>query len=149
MLEIGDRLFLGDHRDALHICSGPSDVRAMLTVMNDSLMLDSAGIHHLRISAPDGPGFEVWHVAAAVAFLRCVHSEQAINTIIHCWSGRSRSVGVLTAYLHSPFFDSSGSIFISDSAEETAMRLREMRGVGRSLPEPPVWDAVISYLHSI
>jgi len=143
----GVPVFLGDHTHTRNISLRQQHgIKAVMVPMHDPLDIPVNGAEVLRVSAPDGPGWKPEHTRQSVEFLEDVHLRRGLPTLCACWTGKSRSVSVLTAYLWKhrdelriplePLWDPS----------QLAEWMRNLRGHGATLPEPAVWLATLAYL---
>ena len=146
MIEIANDLFLGDHISAQEMgLREANGIKAIVSILNDQCLVDDNGIMRLRISAPDGPGFEMWHVGVAVQFVEEMHGVRGLPTLVHCWAGASRSVCVVAAYLHlHPEAFANAGVF--EHLDAGARYLRKLKGMGESLPQEAVWNACCEYV---
>ena len=143
-IQITEGLWLGDNEAA----RDPNwrerhGIEAIASVLRDDCEIGEVGIYHLRVIAPDGPGFEFTAMKIAVQFLAATHLELGLTTLLHCWGGTSRSVSVAAAYLYLYPGARVGQIAEFADPEGAAKRLRELRGVGLNLPHPEVWKMAV------
>ena len=121
-------------------------VKARLTVMNDNCPFYDGELleHRLLISAPDGPGFEVEHVAKAVEFLEKTHGELELSVLVHGVSGWSRSVACVIAYLR------KNNLTAAKWDESLASGIRRYLQCEKGfLPDANVWERMKEYLASV
>lgn len=92
---LNENLYLGDH-------NAPKEDKfdAILCVMSDDIPYEipKKGLF-FRMAVPDGHGFEPKYMRLAVNWLQQVHLVNESKTLIHCWSGFSRSVTVASLYI--------------------------------------------------
>lgn len=122
-------------------------IQAVLSILSDRLRpFDDNGLCRLRLSPPDGPGFEFWHIGLAVKFLEYVHHRQCYPTLVHCWGGTSRSVSVAATYCYLYRDVLAGPAVNVHDMDECAKQMREQRGVGLTLPHPHIWEHCKRYV---
>lgn len=139
MFEVMTGLFLGTHQDALDVgARRKHGIKAVLTVMNDELEIPKDGALCLRVSCPDGPGFTAQHLDECLKFLDLTY-ESGLPTLIHCWSGHSRSVAVVSLYIRI-----CGRL--TGSLEDIALSIQRARRHEETLPNAAVWAVVKEYL---
>ncbi len=130
-------------REGFHVEHG---ILARLSVMNDNeLLWDGPPLRAaLRLWVPDGPGFLPWHTAVSIEFLEQYHKTFGWPTLIHCHGGTSRSVSVLAIYLHKwPELNTGRFAEQAGSRTALAKKIREIRGVGLTLPHEAVWASAL------
>lgn len=124
------------------------EIQAILSVLSDRCVVDDNHITRLRLSPPDGPGFEKWHIDMAVRFLERMHQERGLPTLVHCWGGSSRSVAMATTYLYLNQGAAIEPIVPFSDMEHAACKLREIRGVGYTPPHPGFWALCKEYANA-
>ncbi len=146
-IEVCPNLWLSGHttaaRESFYVEHG---ILARLSVLNDdnSLWSGEPLRASLRLWPPDGLGFEPWHVMASVQFLERYHKTYGWPTLVHCHSGASRSVSVIVAYLHKwPELNTGQFVEQAGSRTALAKKIREVRGVGLTLPHEAVWASAL------
>lgn len=148
-MRVCENLWLNDHYAAESMEYRESHgIEAILSVLRDRSVVDDNGIVRLRVSPPDGPGFGPGHIDLACRFLESVHKQWGLATLVHCWGGSSRSVSVVTTYLHLNPDAVRDPICDFGDMDVAACRLRELRGVGYTLPHPHIWGICKEYVIS-
>lgn len=147
VLKVCHNLWIGGY-DAYGVLSeSGEELDAVLSVLNDSSCAHIAPTDkaYMRLPVPDGPGFEDWHLAVAVDFLGHVHCVGDKNTLVHCWAGWSRSVGVVAAYLYDNPAVYHGNIPLQDPDEIMDALTIARGGDPKSTPMPYIRELVRKY----
>jgi predicted protein tyrosine phosphatase len=145
--EIMPNLWVGGHDAFLSLEESGHGPEAILSVLNDSAFsMAPTDRYYMRLPVPDGPGFESWHMALAVDFLKHVHYGMGRITLVHCWSGYSRSVGVVAAYLYRNPSIYHGNLDLSD-IDDLMSKLTEARGGDANVtPMPHIREIARKYV---
>jgi hypothetical protein len=91
---IYDNLYLGDH-------NSPNELKpqAVLSVMNDVMPFPVNTPYYLKVPIPDGLGIDFKMINISFRFLDFC-SDNGLDTLVQCWSGRSRSVSIASGWIH-------------------------------------------------
>lgn len=106
MINITERLFLGDYGDARHV--DPSEIDAVVSITTHTVDFDGP---HFQLPIYDG---QPWPAEEQVRMVKFMRENVAGNVLVHCDAGISRSSSAVVLWLMAVGFSQEDAVrFVS------------------------------------